>query len=46
MASKHFGLGRGDLIALCERGVGSIFGGEEEKVRLRRLLGGFSEVNA
>lgn len=46
LASKHFGLDRGDLVALCDRGVGSIFGGDEEKARIRRLLTDFSKVNA
>ncbi|KAE8554388.1 hypothetical protein EYB25_002927 [Talaromyces marneffei] len=45
LASKHFGLGHEDLVALCERGVGSIFSGEEEKTRLRRLLVNFSKLN-
>lgn len=36
---------RQDLVALCERGVGSIFGGEEEKTRLTRLLTEFSILN-
>lgn len=38
LTSKHFGLSRSDLIALCKRGVDSIFGGEHEKNRLWRLL--------
>ncbi|EED21554.1 adenosine deaminase, putative [Talaromyces stipitatus ATCC 10500] len=45
LASEHFGLGREELIALCERGVDSIFGGEEEKTRMRRLLTDFSKSN-
>ena len=30
-------------MALCERAVGSIFGGEEEMGRLREVLGYFKE---
>jgi adenosine deaminase len=45
LVSKHFGLGSADLIALSERGVDSIFGGEEEKARLRKLLEEFAQLN-
>ncbi|CRG89668.1 hypothetical protein PISL3812_06707 [Talaromyces islandicus] len=43
LASKHFGLSRSDLIELCKRGVGSIFGGAAERDRLWRLLEGAIE---
>ncbi|KAH8698470.1 putative adenosine deaminase [Talaromyces proteolyticus] len=42
LAAKHFGLNRSDLIALCVRGVDAIFGGENEKSRLRQLLEDFT----
>ncbi|KAK0721634.1 adenosine deaminase [Lasiosphaeria miniovina] len=38
LAAEHFSLGRADLLKLSKRAVDSIFGGEAEKERMRRLL--------
>ncbi|KAN0079361.1 hypothetical protein V8E54_004575 [Elaphomyces granulatus] len=38
LAAEHFRLSPGDILGLCERAVDSIFGGPEEKYRLRSLL--------
>ncbi|KAH8722449.1 hypothetical protein GQ44DRAFT_741659 [Phaeosphaeriaceae sp. PMI808] len=37
LAAQHFALGRGDIKQLCERAIGSIFSGVEEKSRVTRL---------
>ncbi|OAK93916.1 Metallo-dependent hydrolase [Phaeosphaeriaceae sp. SRC1lsM3a] len=37
LAARHFALTRSDVKAMCERIVDSVFTGEEEKLRLRRL---------
>jgi adenosine deaminase len=42
LAAEHFGLSRGDIRALCERTVDSIFTGEDEKLRLRKLYADWS----
>lgn len=44
LAASHFGLGRGDILRLCRKGVGAIFGGDEEKKRLWGLLDEFEGV--
>lgn len=41
LAAQHFGLGREELVDVARRGVSMIFGGEEEKRRLIRLLDEF-----
>ncbi|KAJ4304239.1 hypothetical protein N0V88_001852 [Collariella sp. IMI 366227] len=38
LVAQHFGLSRAEICALVRRGVDVIFGGEEEKERLRRIL--------
>ena len=38
LAAEHFGLDRDDLVELSKRAVDSIFGGEAEKDRMRKLL--------
>ncbi|KAK4456327.1 putative adenosine deaminase protein [Podospora aff. communis PSN243] len=38
LVAEHFGLERADICALARRGIDTIFGGEEEKVRLREIL--------
>jgi adenosine deaminase len=38
LVAQHFGLNRTQICALVRRGVDIIFGGEEEKRRLRDLL--------
>lgn len=38
LVSEHFGLGQEELKALARRGIDCIFGGEEEKERLRRIM--------
>ncbi|KAK3389168.1 adenosine deaminase [Podospora didyma] len=43
LAAKHFGLGRDDLAKLSRRAVDSIFGGEAEKDRMRKLLSAFEK---
>jgi adenosine deaminase len=45
LAAEHFRLSRGDILDLCEQAVDSIFGGPEEKYRLRRLLLNFRQEN-
>ncbi|KAB8073153.1 Metallo-dependent hydrolase [Aspergillus leporis] len=41
LAAKHFDLSRADVMAICRKSVGVIFGVEEEKQRLHRLLDEF-----
>ncbi len=38
LVAQYFGLSRADICALVRRGVDVIFGGEEEKTRLRNIL--------
>lgn len=38
LAAEHFGLDRTAILDMCKKGVGSIFGGQHEKVRLHELL--------
>lgn len=41
LAAEHFGLSQADLVAVARRGIEIIFGGEEEKERLRNLIDEF-----
>ncbi|PLB43522.1 Metallo-dependent hydrolase [Aspergillus steynii IBT 23096] len=41
LAAEHFGLSRTDVLRMCRDSVEVIFGGEEEKARLRGLLDEF-----
>ncbi|KAF7597582.1 hypothetical protein BBP40_000060 [Aspergillus hancockii] len=41
LAAEHFNLSRADVLAICRKAVGVIFGGEEEKKRLYRQLDEF-----
>ncbi|KAE8147706.1 Metallo-dependent hydrolase [Aspergillus avenaceus] len=41
LAAQHFELSRADIVRICRKAVGVIFGGEEEKKRLHRLLDEF-----
>jgi adenosine deaminase len=43
MVALHFGLSRGDLIALSANAVNAIFSGEKEKERMRGLLKEFED---
>ncbi|KAL5627256.1 hypothetical protein BROUX41_003409 [Berkeleyomyces rouxiae] len=38
LAAQYFGLGRADVVRLARMGIEGIFGGEEEKERLRRVM--------
>ncbi|KAF6812626.1 adenosine deaminase [Colletotrichum sojae] len=38
LVAEHFNLSRDDICALTRRGIDSIFGGEAEKERLRRVM--------
>ncbi|EAA27466.3 Metallo-dependent hydrolase [Neurospora crassa] len=38
LVAKHFGLTRADICSLVRRGIDVIFGGDEEKERLRALM--------
>jgi adenosine deaminase len=38
LVARYFGLGRAEICALVRKGVEVIFGGDEEKTRLRRIL--------
>lgn len=38
LVAQYFGLGRAEICALVRKGVDVIFGGEEEKRRLRNIL--------
>jgi len=38
LVAEHFGLKRSEICALVRKGVDVIFGGPEEKERLRRIL--------
>lgn len=39
LAAEHFGLSDDQVRELARQGIESIFGGEEEKARLRELMG-------
>ncbi|KAL2046441.1 hypothetical protein N7G274_001888 [Stereocaulon virgatum] len=41
LVAKHFGLSQNELVELSSRAIGCIFGGEDEKERLRSLLDKF-----
>lgn len=43
LAAEHFGLSREDLVGVCSDSVGMIFGGDEQKRRLRSLLVAFGK---
>ncbi|KAJ5082440.1 hypothetical protein N7532_011483 [Penicillium argentinense] len=43
LAAQHFGLGRAGLLDIAQRSIQSIFGGEQEKERLKLILGEFSQ---
>ncbi|KAK4650340.1 hypothetical protein QC762_706560 [Podospora pseudocomata] len=38
LVAKHFGLGRREICNLARKGIDVIFGGEEEKERLRKIM--------
>lgn len=38
LVAQAFGLKQGDLLALCDRAIGAIFGDEKEKARLRYAI--------
>jgi adenosine deaminase len=38
LVTQHFGLGRAEICGLARRGIDVIFGGEEEKARLREIM--------
>lgn len=38
LVAQHFGLSRAEIYVLARKGVDVIFGGEEEKKRLRSIL--------
>ncbi|KAL5333257.1 hypothetical protein BJX70DRAFT_72428 [Aspergillus crustosus] len=41
LVAEHFQLNRTDILNICRKAIGTIFGGEGEKERLRMLLGAF-----
>ncbi|MCJ1248366.1 hypothetical protein MMC30_005583 [Trapelia coarctata] len=43
--AQHFALNRNALLDLCKDAIDTIFGGEEEKERLHRLIEAFSDRN-
>ena len=43
LAAEHFNLSRKDLLDLCEGGIDSIFGGEDEKAKLRAAVRRFED---
>jgi adenosine deaminase len=43
LAAEHFGVGRKEMISMCEKSVDMIFGGEQEKKRLRDIIHRFKE---
>lgn len=43
LAAEHFGVGRAEMISMCEKSVDMIFGGEQEKKRLRDIIHRFKE---
>ncbi|KAJ5658574.1 uncharacterized protein N7484_002223 [Penicillium longicatenatum] len=42
LAAQHFGLDRAELVTMCRKSVDMIFGGEQEKQRLRAILDEFA----
>jgi len=40
LAAEHFGLSRREVVDLCGEAIEAVFGGGEEKERLRGLVGG------
>lgn len=38
LAAQHFGLDRTDLLDIATKSVDAIFGGDQEKMRLKRRL--------
>jgi adenosine deaminase len=44
LAAEHFHLGRAELLALSRESVDVIFGGQEEKERMRGLLLDFEDT--
>lgn len=38
LAAEHFGVGRADMLHMCEKSVEMIFGGEQEKKRLCEII--------
>ena len=45
LAAQHFGLSRVELMKMCRKSVGMIFGGEQEKQRLHRMIDDFTSSN-
>lgn len=45
LAAQHFGIDRSGLVKICYKSVEAIFGGDEEKDRLRKLVFAFAESN-
>ncbi|KAF3398111.1 Adenosine deaminase-like protein [Penicillium rolfsii] len=43
LAAEHFGVDRAEMLSMCEKSVEMIFGGEEEKQRLREIISQFKE---
>ncbi|KAL3491781.1 hypothetical protein BJX62DRAFT_251064 [Aspergillus germanicus] len=41
LAAEHFQLSRADILSISHRAIDAIFGGDDEKQRLRMLLDGF-----
>ncbi|KAJ5247554.1 hypothetical protein N7468_002537 [Penicillium chermesinum] len=46
LAAQHFGIDRAGLVRICEKSVDMIFGGNDEKNRLHRLLTDFKRSDA
>jgi adenosine deaminase len=38
LAAEHFGVDRAEMLRMCEKSVDMIFGGEQEKQRLRGII--------
>jgi adenosine deaminase len=38
LVAKHFGLSRQEICTLARKGIDVIFGGDEEKQRLREIM--------
>jgi len=38
LVARHFGLSRDDICSLARKGIDIIFGGDEEKERLRAIM--------
>jgi adenosine deaminase len=41
LAAEHFQLNRADILSISRKAIDAIFGGEDEKQRLRMLLDDF-----